>query len=109
MNVELSEQDPEMGPAETIILAADARPSERIWVAAHQNTPIEILTRLATDRNTVVRVRVASNPATPAEILATMATDPHGSVRRAAAKNPSCPEQIRVLAQLRASDADPDW
>jgi hypothetical protein len=39
------------------------------YVATNPNTPVEILTRLASDRFSEIRIAVASNPSTPVEVL----------------------------------------
>jgi hypothetical protein len=39
------------------------------YVATNPNTPVEILTRLASDRFSEIRIAVARNPSTPVEVL----------------------------------------
>jgi hypothetical protein len=61
------------------------------WLACNQNTPPEILSRLAQDTDANVRWYAARNPNTPPEVLLRLAQDTDEDVRWYAARNPNTP------------------
>ena len=50
-------------------------------LANNPNTPKEILTKLATDKNYYVRYRVARNPNTSVEVLTKLSTDKYYDIK----------------------------
>ena len=71
-------------------------------VAANPSTPVEVLKKLAGDRNCDVRAIIARNPNTPTEILEILVKlsedEYYDDVRDAVAGNPSTP--VEVLKKL---------
>ena len=77
---------------------------ERKDLALNPNTPPEILTLLAQDKDWGVRCGVAENPNTPPKTLTILARDKVAYVRRYVAQNPNTPpESLEILVQ------DKDW
>jgi hypothetical protein len=70
---------------------------ERKDLAYNPNTPPEILTILAQDKDGAVRYRVAYNTNTPPEILTLLAQDKDWIVRCGVAKNPNTPQEILTI------------
>ena len=66
----------------------------RLSLAADENTPIAVLTKLASDSSDRVRRCVARNRSTPQRVLTCLATDPVKEVRLGVAWNPRCPFEI---------------
>jgi len=89
------------------ILSSNAR----VNVAAHPNTPLEMLTLYASDPDSDVRLGVAYNFNTPSKTLALLARDVNMDVRREVASNQNtAPEILTFLSededeQVRASVA----
>jgi len=55
--------------------------TDKVEIAENPNTPVELLTKLATDKSEDVRFAVAENPNTPVESLIKLATDKAGGSR----------------------------
>jgi len=69
-------------------------------LAADPETPVEVLTALAQDKDEAVREGVAGNASTPVEALTALAKDKNNWVRRLVAGNVSTPvEVVMVLAK----------
>ena len=62
--------------------------------AQNPNTPTEILTLLARDKDEDVRWRVAQNPNTPPEILTILARDVDEVVRYWVERNPNSTREV---------------
>lgn len=76
----------------TPVLCGLARnPSDRAAVAAREDLPPTLLTRLADDFEGFVRTTVAENPSTPSDTLRRLARDHSVKVRRAVGSNPNIP------------------
>ena len=85
---------------EGLKLLREAALKDKIAVAEHPNTPVEILHSLAQDKDGVVRWKVAENPKTPVEILQSLAQDENDDVRFEVAGNSNTPvEALQSLAQ----------
>ena len=68
--------------------------------ARNPSTPLDILRKLAKDKNWGVRAGVAGNSSTPVDVLRALAKDEHWGVRCNVAENPSTPEDtLRDLAK----------
>ncbi|MEM2163647.1 MAG: hypothetical protein QXR62_04400 [Candidatus Bathyarchaeia archaeon] len=73
----------------------------KCMIAMNENTPANILAKLAKDKDDYVRKSVAENPNTPAKILAKLAMDKSQEVRRAAVRNPNAPADVlRKLVRI---------
>jgi hypothetical protein len=84
------------------LLAEHARPSIRQSVASSRHAPLDLLERLAADRDAGVRGEVAKNEATPAALVATLSHDRDARVRCWAVLNPALPdERVQELAEDR--------
>ena len=75
----------------------------RCLVAGNSNTPVDVLTELAKDRDWYIRVSVAGNSNTPVDVLTELAKDSDCDVRRNVAGNPKLKE---VLTDKNKSDED---
>jgi len=84
-------------------LACDADGEVRSATARNPSTPPKALARLAEDE--CVRHAVAANPHTPAVVLAKLAEDEDDHVRMLAARNPSTPPEVlaRLAGERRAA------
>mgnify|MGYP000834977632 CR=1 FL=1 len=70
----------------------------RSYAAGNPNMLVDVLTELAKDRDYIVRCLVAGNPNTPVDVLTELAKDSYWCVRRYAAGNPNTP--VDVLTEL---------
>jgi hypothetical protein len=86
------------------MLTSQAGPGIRYKASRDPSTPLEILTKLAEDREISVRMNVAKNPSTSLELLAKLANDGYDGIRVSVAENPSTP--LELLAKL-ADDENP--
>ena len=84
-------------------LAEDKDEDVRCRVAKNPNIPAEILRKLAEDDDEEVRRRVAWNSNTSVEILSKLAEDENGDVKRGVAMNPNTP--VKVLIKLAKDKA----
>ena len=66
----------------------------RAKVAENPNTPADVLTELAKDRDCDVRCFVARNPNTPADVLTELAKDSDYIVRYLVARDPKLKEVL---------------
>ena len=66
----------------------------RCLVARNPNTPVDVLTELAKDRDWYIRVSVAGNSNTPVDVLTELAKDRDCDVRRNVAGNPKLKEVL---------------
>lgn len=82
-----------------LAVAALGSDIDRAHVAAHPNTPAEVLSALAHDYTIGVRSLVAAHKNTPPETFQLFLDDVI-PVQKQAAKNPSCPPRLRVLLHL---------
>lgn len=109
-------ENPHATPQDLLWLAHDTEHvTIREGVAAHPNTPGEVLTRLAADGERAVRLQVARNPSTPPEALEHLSGDERFMVREAVAAHALCPpdalaslaadpnERVQFVARLRTS------
>jgi len=78
---------------------------ERQKLAFDHSTPVDVLVKLAGDRNWIIRAGIAENHSTPISILVTLANDDIEVVREYVARNLSTP--LNVLVKL-AGDEDRD-
>ncbi|MEA5474278.1 HEAT repeat domain-containing protein [Synechococcus sp. CCY9201] len=69
----------------------------RADVAGNSQTPVELLTLLAKDKDENVRQAVAWNSQTPAELLTLLAKDKNEDVRSAVAQNSQTPTELLTL------------
>lgn len=88
-------------PKELTRLADDADPKVREAVAAHANTPADVLERLSqVGQNAKVRAQAARNANLPLARLTALASDNLSTVRAGAARNESMPhEHLENLAE----------
>ena len=93
-------ENPNTPPDILTQLAGDKDVYVRWGVAANPNTPPDTLVQLAGDKNTDVRWGVAENPNTPADTLVQLTGDKRERVSSAAWENTNLPEEYRALAQL---------
>jgi hypothetical protein len=77
------------------ILADDRELKVRMAIASNSQTPNDILVKLATDLEAEVRNKIATNSQTPVSILEALAVDPSVEVRRSVLNNPQTPASIR--------------
>jgi hypothetical protein len=66
----------------------------KLRAAISHNTPLRVLLRLSTDKNSQIRMKLASNTICPPEVFYNLQGDPFLGVRYAMALNPSCPQDI---------------
>lgn len=84
------------------LLAEHARPSIRQSVASSRQAPLDLLERLAQDKDAGVRGEVAKNEVSPAGLVASLSHDRDARVRCWAVLNPVLPdERVRELASDR--------
>ncbi len=74
-------------------------------IARNSKIPVEVLLKLAKDKDSTVRCSAAENPFAPLAVLEALAKDKVSDVRCGVAKNPSTP--LAVLEEL-ARDKDSD-
>ncbi len=95
-------ENPNTPPEILTILARDKDWDVRYEVAWNPNTPPEILTILARDESVGVRYGVANNPNTPPEALTILARDKDEYVRGRAAENPNYNQEVDLKTQIKA-------
>ncbi|WP_144864546.1 HEAT repeat domain-containing protein, partial [Hyella patelloides] len=75
-------------------LALDNDKEVRLLVAKNKNSSTKILELLATDKDNLIRQTIAENSYTPAHILSQLAIDENNLVRQTIAENPHTPAHI---------------
>ena len=84
------------------LLAEHTRASIRQSVASNRSAPLDLLERLAADRDAGVRGEVAKNETTPVPLVEALSHDRDARVRCWAVLNPALPdERVRELAADR--------
>jgi hypothetical protein len=85
------------------LLAEHERPSIRQSVASNRSAPLDLLERLAADRDAGVRGEVAKNESTPTALVERLSHDRDARVRCWAVLNPVLPD-----ARVRELETDRD-
>ena len=91
-----------MCPASSQSISADEKFAlqETVKKSLNSNTPVEIIMKLADDKNWNVREGAAANPNAPAEVLMKLAEDENLGVKYTVAANPNAhAEALRKLVE----------
>jgi hypothetical protein len=83
--------------------ACRANWSRRLAIAAHANTPTELLSLLSGDRSMLVRIALAGNPKTSPETLRILSRDRLQEVVEEVARNTNTPASVLLEFATRAS------
>lgn len=99
--------DPSLSDTDLAVLARSGEAKVRAGAAAHPNTPLTLLLKLATDEANSVRAGVARNPRKdiPEEVLRELANDSAADVVFALIANPSVPDSV-IARVMRGKHKD---
>lgn len=99
--------DPSLSDADLAILARSDEAKVRAGAAAHPNTPLTLILKLAVDEANSVRAGVARNPRKdiPEEVLRELANDNAADVVFALIANPSVPDSV-IARVMRGKHKD---